>query len=176
MYEHLAAFSGGPPNKYHFSLYSKWAKSDWGMIVTGNVQVSPTHLSLGRDMTLPSHISEHTLRPFEQLASTIRRSVKSNNSSASLAILQLSHSGRQSANFIGGRYPFQPPSGPSSISVKPKGQGLLSNLLHAIAFQPPQALSGGEIEDVIGTFVKGARVALGSGFDGIQLHAAHGCE
>jgi 2,4-dienoyl-CoA reductase-like NADH-dependent reductase (Old Yellow Enzyme family) len=43
-------------------------------------------------------------------------------------------------------------------------------------FQTPRALSVNEIEDVVRAFVKGAKVALESGFDGIQLHAAHGCE
>jgi 2,4-dienoyl-CoA reductase-like NADH-dependent reductase (Old Yellow Enzyme family) len=174
MYEHLATFLGGPPNEHHFSLYSKWAKSDWGMIITGNVQVSPTHLTLGRDMTLPDCISEDSLESFRELASSIRGPNKSKRNS--LAIMQLNHSGRQSANFIGGRYPFQRPSGPSPVPVKPRGQGVVSDLLHAVAFQTPHELSGEEIRDIIAAFVKGARVALKSGFDGIQLHAAHGCK
>ena len=176
MYEHLATFGGGPPNNYHFSLYSKWAESEWGMIITGNVQVSSTHLSLGRDITLPGCISDDTLRPFKKLASSILSSTKTNSPSTPLAILQLNHSGRQSANFIGGRYPFQRPFGASCVPVKPKGQGFFSNLLHAAMFQTPRALSVNEIEDVVKAFVKGAKVALESGFDGIQLHAAHGCE
>lgn len=33
-----------------------------------------------------------------------------------------------------------------------------------------------DVDEVVTAFVRGARVALESGFDGIQLHAAHGCE
>ena len=174
MYEHLASFLGGPPNEHHFSLYSKWAKFDWGMVVTGNVQVSSTHLSLGRDISLPDRISEDSLAPFKELASSMLGTVESKRTS--LAIMQLSHAGRQSPNFIGGRYPFQRPSGPSPIPVKPTGQSVVSDLLHSFAFQTPHELSQEEIQDIIAAFVRGARVALKSGFDGVQLHAAHGCE
>jgi 2,4-dienoyl-CoA reductase-like NADH-dependent reductase (Old Yellow Enzyme family) len=174
MYEHLANFLGGPPNEHHFSLYSKWAMSDWGMVITGNVQVSSTHLTLGRDVTLPDRISEDSLEPFRELPSSMRRPSKSNCNS--LAIMQLSHAGRQSPNIIGGRYPFLRPSGPSPVPVKPRNQGVISDLLHAVAFQTPHELSDEGIKDVIAAFVKGARVALKSGFDGVQLHAAHGCK
>jgi 2,4-dienoyl-CoA reductase-like NADH-dependent reductase (Old Yellow Enzyme family) len=174
MYEHMATFLGGPPNKHHFSLYSMWAKSDWGMVITGNVQVSSTHLALGRDMTLPDDISEDSLYPFKELVASMHSTATSNSNG--LRIMQLSHAGRQSPNFIGGRYPFQRPSGPSSVPVRPRGQGFLSNVLHAVAFQTPHALSKEEIQDIIASFVKGARVAFYSGFDGVQVHAAHGCE
>jgi len=172
MYEHLATLLGGPPNEYHFSLYSKWAQSNWGMIISGNVQVSSTHLSLGRDIILPDRISEDSFGPFKELASSMFAPTKTKG----LAIMQLSHAGRQSPNFIGGRYPFQPPSGPSPISVRPRGQGVLSDLIHAVAFQMPCEMSGEEIRDVVSAFVKGAVVAVESGFDGVELHAAHGCE
>lgn len=174
MYEHLATFLGGPPNEHHFSLYSKWAKSDWGMVITGNVQVSSTHLTLARDISLPDRISEDSLSPFKELASSMLGPVKSECNG--LAIMQLSHAGRQSPNLIGGRYPFQRPSGPSPIPVKPTGRGVVSDFLHSLAFQTPHELSQEAIQGVIAAFVRGAQVALKSGFDGVQLHAAHGCE
>lgn len=172
MYEHMAAFLGGPPNEHHFSLYSEWAKSDWGMMITGNVQVSRTHLTLGRDITLPDPTSGDSLEPFRELASSMLGSGKSNCNGS--AIMQLSHAGRQSPNLIGGRYPFQRPSGPSPVRVRPRGQSFISDLLHTVAFQTPHGLSEEEIQDIIAAFVKGAIVALNSGFDGVQLHAAHG--
>lgn len=174
MYEHLAAFLGGPPNPYHYSLYSKWAEYDWGMVITGNVQVSSIHLSLGRDVVVPQDISYNSLQAFETWVSSIRGPKSSDNNV--LAVMQLSHAGRQSTNLIGGRFPFQPPCAPSAIRVKAKGMGWLSDTLHALAFQTPRPMSLADIDEVVEAFVRGARVAYMSGFDGVQLHAAHGCE
>ncbi|KAF9459660.1 hypothetical protein BDZ94DRAFT_1199167 [Collybia nuda] len=171
MYEHLADFHGGPPNDLHCQLYAKWAQYKWGMVFTGNVQVSSTHLTLGRDLVSPRVISKETLRPFEKLLESIRGP---SNTNGTLAIMQLSHSGRQSANIIGGRLPFQRPLGPSSIRVKARNGGFLSDLIHGFAFQTPYEMSTADIDDVVEAFVRGAKVALEVGFDGIELHAAHG--
>ena len=67
MYEHLASFFG-PPNLYHFDLYSEWAKHQWGMILTGNVEVSADHLTLGRDMITPKHITDENLVLFKKVS------------------------------------------------------------------------------------------------------------
>jgi hypothetical protein len=65
LYEHLASFGGGPLNALHFALYSTWASHhSWGMIITGNVQVSPSHLSLGRDILIPTHTFSRIYPPF----------------------------------------------------------------------------------------------------------------
>ncbi|KAG6841270.1 hypothetical protein C0991_000248 [Blastosporella zonata] len=172
MYEHLADFLGGPPNEYHYSLYSKWAESGWGMVVTGNVGVSNTHLTLGRDIVIPKEFSEDCLRPFKRLAASMHGSGERKG----LAIMQLSHAGRQSINFIGGRLPFQPPLAPSSISIRvaAKETGWLASMFQALAFQEPLAMSLEDIDNVVEAFVKGARAAFETGFDGIQVHAAHG--
>ena len=171
MYEHLASLFGGPPNLYHFQLYSAWAKYDWGMIITGNVQVSRSHLSLGRDMIIPESVTLESISPFKQLSSVIHGKDNRN-----LAIMQLNHSGRQSSNLLGGRYPFQPPLAPSPLPVGAKTSGLLSVLIHKILFQKPRAMTYDDIDEVVSSFVKGAVVAASSGFDGVQLHVAHGCE
>ncbi|KAG6867573.1 hypothetical protein C0993_000986 [Termitomyces sp. T159_Od127] len=170
MYEHLADFLGGPPNEHHYALYSNWAAFGWGMIITGNIQVSDRHLSLGRDVILPKDLSKDNVQPFRRLAMSMRGS----EDSGTLAIMQLSHAGRQSLNLIGGRLPFQPPLAPRPIRVASKGSGLISNAIHTFAFQEPNEMSVKDIDDVVEAFIKGARVAFESGFDGIQLHAAHG--
>ncbi|KAF7426181.1 hypothetical protein PC9H_008548 [Pleurotus ostreatus] len=169
MYEHLAALWGGPPNSYHFSLYSQWARAGWGMVMTGNFQVSGEHLTLGRDVVIPREITDATLKPFIQLADAMH------GSEQSLAIMQLSHSGRQSANIIGGRWPFAPPRAPSPVRVgSASSSGFLADVFHWLCFQIPDPLSVMEIDDVVEAFSRGARVAAQSGFDGIELHAAHG--
>jgi 2,4-dienoyl-CoA reductase-like NADH-dependent reductase (Old Yellow Enzyme family) len=37
-------------------------------------------------------------------------------------------------------------------------------------------MSLADIDDAVEAFVRGAKLAKLAGFDGIQLHAAHGCE
>lgn len=176
MYEHMANFSGGPPNEFHYGLYSEWAKHGWGMILTGNVQISPQHLTLGRDIVVPPTLNAEDLKPFEKLAEVIHGAV---DGTRSLAIMQLSHAGRQSANFIGGRPPFVPPLAPSSVRVgaghaENRGRGTISDLMFHALFQVPTEMTTLDILDVQSSFVRGALLAYKSGFDGVQLHAAHG--
>lgn len=182
MYEHLAEMFGGPPNANHFALYSQWAQHNWGMIITGNVQVSSSHLSLGRDVTIPEEISEETLRPFRKLARIIHHDhfgleYSSQTSSHSLAIMQLSHAGRQSPRILGGRF-STPPLAPSAVPLRSERDenSVMSYLFHRLLFQMPREMSLADIDKVTAAFVKGARLAVLAGFDGVQLHAAHGCE
>lgn len=183
MYEHLAAFGGGPPNAYHLNLYLQWAKHGWGMIITGNVAVSDNHLTLGRDLVLPksSEVSaENAMLPFKRLAEAMH-GIDSNVDNTpviankTLAIMQLNHSGRQSSNFLGGRMPFQAPMAPSAIRVTPSDSSLISRAANALMFQVPKAMTHTDIQRVIDRFVEGAVLAYRTGFDGVQLHAAHGC-
>jgi len=123
MYEHLASFLGGPPNQNHLNLYSNWAKHGWGMIITGNVQVSSSHLSLGRDLVVPKSLCEATLAPWKALARCIHNEVDRKRKNGTLAIMQLNHTGRQSPNLLGGRYPFISPLAPSAIRVGSSSKG-----------------------------------------------------
>ncbi|KAJ7915752.1 hypothetical protein B0H13DRAFT_2231803 [Mycena leptocephala] len=173
LYEHLAGLFGGSPNEFHLQLYSKWSMYDWGMIFTGNVQVSPQHLSVARDLVLPRELSERNLKPFRELAAAMHgwRDEK-----PPLAIMQLNHTGRQSPNILGGRLPFSPPLGPSSIRVGSSlhNRGILSDLLHRLVFQIPRSMSLHDIDEVVEAFVRGARLAAQTGYDGVELHVAHG--
>ncbi|KAG2136660.1 hypothetical protein DEU56DRAFT_805209 [Suillus clintonianus] len=175
MYEHLSSFSGGPPNEFHYGLYTEWAKHGWGMILTGNVQVSRQHLTLGRDMVVPTTLNAEDLKPFEKLAAVIHGG---DDNTRTLAIMQLSHAGRQSANFIGGRPPFVAPLAPSSIRVGAGSTGnpgrAISDLAFHAMFQIPTEMTIQDILNVQSSFVRGALLAYKSGFDGVQIHAAHG--
>ena len=181
MYEHLATIFGGPPNVRHFRLYSEWAKHDWGIILTGNVQVSSDHLTLGRDIILPRDLAmakDDDLEPFRRLAHTIHGTTPSGpDGRATLAIMQLSHAGRQSINVIGGRRILQPPIAPSQIRMGSSTckTSLVEGLMNKILFQTPKVMKEEDILHVIDRFVDGSVFAHKAGFDGVQLHVAHGC-
>ena len=180
---------GGPPNKLHLGLYKAWGTSNWGMIMTGNVQVSREHLSLGRDIVVPEELTEDTIRPFKMLASAIHNELEDAKQATtepepsrarggtrnSLAVMQLSHGGRQSCNVVGGRRLNEPPLAPSPVRVTGNKGGLLSNWLFRALFQTPKEMTLEDIDDVVQSFVRGALLAQKSGFDGVQLHVAHGC-
>ncbi|KAI0045015.1 FMN-linked oxidoreductase [Auriscalpium vulgare] len=190
MYEHLAALFGGPPTPSHLSLYAQWAGGGWGMIVTGNIQISADHLTLGRDMVIPETVTRESLRPFVALAQAMKapRNITVGQDASDTepfsghpsVLMQLSHAGRQSPSFIGGRLPFIPSLAPSPIrvgssasSAKPR-DGWLSNIIWRALFPIPRPMTVVDIQRVVDRFVEGARVALEAGFDGVQIHASHG--
>ena len=188
MYEHMAPLFGGLPNANHFALYSLWSQGDWGMIITGNVQVSRDHLTLGRDMVVPKTVTSDALRSYAALASAMRPASEKYNQeshdvsgSRSLVIMQLSHAGRQSPIVLGGRLPLTPPFAPSALGIgrdenSSAHLGWLGRLIFKIGFQTPRAMSVQDIDHLVDRFVLGAKLAHDAGFDGVELHASHGCK
>ncbi|KAG9011341.1 hypothetical protein FRB90_007356, partial [Tulasnella sp. 427] len=176
MYESLANFGGGPPNSQHFKLYSRWADGGWGMLITGNVQVDSRHLTLGRDMTIPAVLSPESIAPLVQLRQAMTRTT-STSTTRPLAIMQISHTGRQAPRIVGGRGVFGgPPSAASSVPVRSRNEkdGLISTVLYKALLPTPKTLTTEEVGEVIEMFVRGAKLAHEAGFNGIQLHASHG--
>jgi 2,4-dienoyl-CoA reductase-like NADH-dependent reductase (Old Yellow Enzyme family) len=133
-------------------------------------------------MTIPEHITDENLVPFKKLSAAIHglysssQGTISGNSNKTLAIMQLNHPGRQSSNFIGGRRPFKAPLAPSAVRLGGYQLGFMSSAIHTLMFQTPRPMSHVDISEMIQAFVKGAKVAHLSDFDGIQLHVAHGCK
>ncbi|QRW05471.1 NADH:flavin oxidoreductase/NADH oxidase [Ceratobasidium sp. AG-Ba] len=168
MYEAMANFGGGPPTDQLSNLYSEWAAGGWGMVITGNVQVSSQHLTLGRDVTLPKDDAE--LGRFRLIANILKSSF---DGSKSISVMQLSHAGRQSPRFIGGRRPWVPPLAASSNPMAPS-ESLLARIVFWLLFQSPRPMTSGDISSVVSDFLHGAKTAYEAGFDGIQLHASHG--
>lgn len=143
------------------------------MVITGNVQISNSHLTLGRDLVVPEQLDEASLKPYQTLAKYIKGPER-----RTLAIMQLSHAGRQSSNFIGGRYPFEAPLAPSAIAVGSSAtqDDPVAAMIQSIMFQTPKEMSHTDITEVAKGFVRGALLAHQSGFDGVELHVAHGCK
>jgi len=184
MYEHLASLFGGLPNAQHLALYKLWSQGGWGMVMTGNVQVSGDHMSLGRDMIIPETITSHTLRSYKTLARSMRPVSEQNpkkdqdaSTPRTLIIMQVSHAGRQSPVVIGGRPPFVPALAPSAIELGRNAPGgWFARLTYKIGFPTPRAMTLQDIDYVANRFVLSAKLARDAGFDGIELHASHGCK
>ncbi|KIM27709.1 hypothetical protein M408DRAFT_24357 [Serendipita vermifera MAFF 305830] len=173
MYEHLGPLGGGPPNDNHIALYSTWARGNWGIIITGNVQVSASHLSLGADLVVPSMKKPYDIGPWRKLAAAMHAA--SPGDKPSVALMQLNHTGRQSPRFVGGRSPWNAPFAPSSKRVGSNvNESWISNLLYQIIFHTPKEMTSEDIDRTLAEFCFGAKIAKEAGFDGIQLHGSHG--
>jgi 2,4-dienoyl-CoA reductase-like NADH-dependent reductase (Old Yellow Enzyme family) len=139
------------PNNALFTLYTQWANGGVGLIITGNVMVDR------QAMTGPGGVAldeTSDLSAFKQWAT----SGKKNNTRI---WMQINHPGRQVYKALGGKN-----IAPSAIPLK---LGKHSNL-----FATPKAMDDADIEDVINRFVTTAALAKSAGFDGVQIHAAHG--
>jgi len=177
MYEHAANFRGGPPNATHIGMYKNWGKGRWGLVLTGNIQVDKSHLTIGRDMVIPDILNGTMLQPFKDLAEAIHGGPDGvvDPSHRALAVMQLSHSGKQASNWISGRLPWNPPLAPSPVRLGERESGFFPQLFYRFLFTTPREMAVPEIDRLVERFVLGAKVALAAGFEGVELHAGHGC-
>jgi 2,4-dienoyl-CoA reductase-like NADH-dependent reductase (Old Yellow Enzyme family) len=132
-------------------LYKTWAEGGVGLIITGNVMVD--HLA----MTGPGGVAleaQSPLEPFIELAQISR----ANNTKI---WMQINHPGRQVFKKMGGKV-----LSPSDVALD-MGK-------HSSLFSAPKPMDEQEIEDVIQRFTVTAKRAEEAGFDGVEIHAAHG--
>lgn len=152
----------GQPNPKLIAAYQHWARGNWGLVLTGNVQVDPRHLGQPGDVAF----TPASARTWPALAAA----AKEHNTKA---IMQLCHPGRQSPLGAGARGLLGKTLAPSAVPLQ-LGQGVLARALSALVFGTPRAMTQAEIDEVVGQFATAARTAADSGFDGVELHAAHG--
>ncbi|OCF55647.1 NADH:flavin oxidoreductase/NADH oxidase [Kwoniella mangroviensis CBS 10435] len=160
---------GGPPREGHINLYRRWAEGGWGIIISGNVQIDPRQLASPHDLTLPSHRS--TLQAYTKLASTVHSA-----SSSPLLLMQISHPGLQSSSTINlSRWPWESAVAPCedrpTVSEGPVGW-LWSHVMWPTKSR--QIVNIYEWVEIVNTFVGAAVLAERAGWDGVQLHSAHG--
>lgn len=147
MSEQLADRCGRPTTALSH-LYSRWAQSGAGLLITGNVVVDHSQLVEPYNVVIAddTHLPE-----LSRWAATAR-------SRGAHAWLQLNHPGRQALRTVT-RHPVAP------SAIKPDHRGV---------FAMPRALRSDEILRLIDRFGTAARVAQRAGFTGVQIHAAHG--
>ncbi|MCJ1412951.1 hypothetical protein MMC19_007052 [Ptychographa xylographoides] len=171
MAEGMATKTHNPDEKLT-KAYGEWADGGWGMIITGNVQVSTAFLGSPADVQVPS-VSTAGDPALQQLwkdwAATSQRS-------GTPTLVQLCHPGRQSILGAGDRSIFAKTIAPSAVKLN-LGPSLIAKALTALLFGTPREMSIEEIngpQGAIAQFVAGAKQAFDAGFKGIELHAAHG--
>lgn len=138
----------GRPGERLFRLYDRWARGGAGLQITGNVMVDGRWLERTGNVIVEGTDGNEALLAW---AAACRR--------GGPAIVQLSHPGRQVNRFLSGD-PVAPSDGPAVRQLA--------------SFTRPRALTAAEIADVARRFTDSAEACRRAGFDGVQVHSAHG--
>jgi 2,4-dienoyl-CoA reductase-like NADH-dependent reductase (Old Yellow Enzyme family) len=150
MEENMAG-DGQLPDEQLFTLYRRWATGGTGLLITGNVMVHAEALTGPAGVVLDENAP---LEPFIEWA-------KAGKSGGGAIWMQINHPGRQVASDMPGVV-----WGPTDIGV---------NLgKHSSRFGRPIAMTPQQIEETVARYAVTARRAEQAGFDGVEIHAAHG--
>lgn len=155
MTERLADYNGHATDAL-VGLYRAWAKGGLGLIVTGNTMVTGNALEAACNLVIEDRSGMEMLKKLA--ASTEGTGAK--------LIVQLSHPGRQTMRGVAIRGQRNRAVAPSPIKIKIGVTGPL--------FKKPKELTSEEIRELIEAFADRAAICAEAGFDGIQLHGAHG--
>jgi len=144
------ANTAGQPNQLHLGLYEAWAKGGLGCAITGNVMVD---IRAKNEPGVVAIESERDLAKLQQWAQIGKQY-------GMVQLVQLSHPGRQC------------PKGLNKETVAPSAVPFSPAL--ATTFGTPRELREDEILDIIQRFARAAQICEQAGFEGVQLHGAHG--
>ncbi len=136
----------------HLNLYKAWGDGGIGLQITGNVQVDRRNLEAAGNVVIDA-------TPSNEHAAMLARWAEACKASGGKVVMQLSHAGRQTMKIVN-----EQPDAPSAIAVDlPGGQ-----------FGTPRAMMGDDIKALIERYGIATKAARAAGFDGVQIHSAHG--
>ncbi|GGC61745.1 NADH:flavin oxidoreductase/NADH oxidase family protein [Marinobacter halophilus] len=138
------------PTKELATLYRAWAEGGTGLSITGNVMIDRRHIGEPQNVVVEDESDLELLSAWAQAGQVGGKQIW----------VQLNHPGKQSPKMLN-----RGPVSPSAIPFKKELRGM---------FATPRALTGPEIENIIHRFARSAAVIKKAGFDGVQIHGAHG--
>jgi 2,4-dienoyl-CoA reductase-like NADH-dependent reductase (Old Yellow Enzyme family) len=137
----------GHPQPSYYELYEKLSSGGAGAIITGYVAVNRT----GRMPRFMGIIDDDAyIEEFRKLSSVVQ-------ANGTPIIMQIAHCGGFSNKAVTNAEPVAP-----------------SPFVNKLSRQKARELSYTEIEDIVSDFVKAIIRVRQAGFDGVELHAAHG--
>jgi 2,4-dienoyl-CoA reductase-like NADH-dependent reductase (Old Yellow Enzyme family) len=139
------------PDERLISLYRRWGAGGAGVLITGNVMVHAEALTGPGGVVLDDRAP---LDPFSRWA-------EAGKAGGAAMWMQISHPGRQ----VQARMPGVV-WGPSAVAVE-LGK-------HSKRFGQPVAMTEEQIGATVERFATTAALAARAGFDGVEVHAAHG--
>ena len=131
-------------------LYEAWGRGGLGLCITGNVMVDVRAKNEPGNVVIQDESDIAQLQKWAQIGRKHRMAL----------VVQLSHPGKQC------------PKGLNKETVSPSAVGFGPDL--ASMFGTPRELTEVEIQRIIKRFGEAARICKKAGFDGVQLHGAHG--
>lgn len=149
MSEQLADRFGVPTTDLQ-QLYAVWARGGTGLLVTGNVMIDHRGLVEPRNVILEN----------DQHLQSYRLWVKAVHANGGKIIMQINHPGRVAVLPL-----LKRPVAPSAVGLDLPAMNII---------RIPKAMTEAEILEQIQRFAKTAKLAIQAGFDGVQVHAAHG--
>lgn len=132
----------------HERLYARWAKGGTGVLLSGNIMVDSRYLERAGNVVVQNASGMEALKRWAQVV----------HDHGSQLWAQISHPGRQCP-----RLANLTPIAPSEVQLN-----LVAN------FGKPRAATEADIQDIISRFANTAGLLQEAGFDGVEIHAAHG--
>lgn len=146
----------GIPGELMKTYYSQRASA--GLIIAESTVISPNGMGISR---LPGIYSKAQIEGWKKVTTAVHQQ-------NGKIFLQLVHAGRiaHALNIPGGASPVAP----SAIAAA----GTISTPAGVQPLPVPAALSAEDTEEIYNIHLQAAKNALEAGFDGIEIHAAHG--
>lgn len=135
------------PTEALIALYRRWGQSGAGVLITGNTPVDRQHLEHAGNVVLDE---KSDLDAFRKLTKTAK-------AGGAKLLIQLAHAGRQ-----------------TPAAINPQPLSISDVKLDLNGYAHPKEASEHDFESVIQQFVTSAQLAEEAGFDGVEVHAAHG--
>ncbi|OBR05328.1 NADH:flavin oxidoreductase/NADH oxidase [Colletotrichum higginsianum IMI 349063] len=146
----------GVPTPELINVYRRWGEGGFGVILSGNVMLDYDQLQAAGNPIIPpgAPFEGERFESFRKLAEAAKRH-------GSLVLAQLSHPGRQVTANINPH-----PISASDVQIEGEVMGM--------TFGKPRAMDKADIKRVVDGFAHAAEYVHRAGFDGVELHGAHG--
>ena len=142
------ATPGGQATASHQRLYAGWAKGGAALLFSGNIMIDQRYLERAGNVVVENDSGIEALKAW---AAGVHHH-------GSQLWAQISHPGRQCPRLV-----TLTPLAPSEVQLSVAGN-----------FGKPRAMTEKDMSDVIARFARTAALVKAAGFDGVQIHAAHG--
>lgn len=139
----------GCPDEKLIKTYERYAKGGVGLIITGYMGISQQGKCPLYNMTMLN--DDSLIAPWKELTDRV-------HAAGAPIFAQIAHSGRQTRKKVTGEKTVAPSA--------------IRDFLYWE--RVPHKLNDAEIEQIIADFAAAARRAKAAGFDGVQIHCAHG--